>query len=248
MRTRISNWGHELEKIEGGVELKMISLTYDVKGTKREAVNWQPNDIRDFEVAFRAYIARTRPHVLIYGFGWVGEVQPISKNYHYHFMVGSSSKLHFVPGEIEKLWGRGFVKVTKAYSIGYLIAYTKKQSQKDYFYFPMGARGFSVWIAPWAFAAHGTWGEGNRLKVLLRCDSLKDWQSKYLRENSKGDDLENDLELLAGLKKAPSDWVWKGSWVKLELAEKQVVELGGALPEIRKDDLDRANQVEVVFF
>jgi hypothetical protein len=213
MRGRILNWAKQLQKLEGEIFYKMIGLTYDTQGTKIEAVNWTPNDIRDFEVALRAFLKRRYPAVLIYGFAWVGEVQPNSKNYHYHLVIASSKKLHFALGDIERLWKKGFTKVTVARSVFYLVAYTKKKDQKDYFWFPWGARGFSVWIAPWA--VHG----GEKLAVMLRFHSLKNWQISYLVEHAKGEDLESDLDLLNGVGPPPSGWIWKGSWVKKELAE-----------------------------
>ena len=219
MRGRILNWAREMQKLEGEAYYKMLSLTYDTQGTKIEAVSWTPNDIRDFEVALRYWLKKNYPAILIYGFAWVGEVQPISKNYHYHLVIVSSKKLHFANGSIENLWKKGFVKITAARSPFYLVSYTKKKDQKDYFYFPWGARGFSVWVAPWAVAG------GYKLKCVLRYNSLKNWQLHYLVAHAKGDDLETDFELLRGLKAPPSGWEWKGSFVKLELAESKIVEL-----------------------
>jgi hypothetical protein len=238
MRGRILAWANQMKKLEGEAFYKMIGLTYDTKGTKIEAVSWTPNDIRNFEVALRAWLKKNYPAILIYGFAWVGEVQPISKNYHYHLVIVSSKKLHFARGAIERLWRKGFVKVTASRSPFYLVAYTKKRDQKDYFYFPWGARGFSVWVAPWATK------DGQKLAVMLRYHSLKHWQLDYLAKNSKGDDLEKDFEVLKGLAPPPSGWEWKGSFVKLELAEAKIEELSGGN---RKDDLYRANQVEVEF-
>lgn len=238
MRGRILAWAKQMQKLEGEAFYKMIGLTYDTKGTKIEAVRWSPNDIRDFEVALRAWLKKNYPDILIYGFAWVGEVQPISKNYHYHLVIVSSKKLHFARGAIERLWQKGFVKVTASRSPFYLVAYTKKRDQKDYFYFPWGARGFSVWVAPWAQAG------SQKLALLLRYHSLKNWQTKYLSDHAAGDDLERDFEILKGVAPPVTGWEWKGSFVKLEKAEAKIEELGG---ENRKDDLHRAKQVEVVF-
>jgi len=219
MRTRVKNWADQMGKVDGPVFYKMISLSYDVFGTKIPKQNWRPNDIRDFELALREYLKEHFPDVVLYGYAWVGEIQPTSKHYHYHLVIVTGKKLFFPDGAVDRLWGRGFVKVTVAKSPFYLVAYCKKQDQKDYFYFPWGARGFAVWVAPWAISG------GQKSKALLRWHSLKLWQLEYLAEHSKGDDLETDLECLNGQRSPPSNWEWKGSWVKLERAQGQADEL-----------------------
>lgn len=231
MRTRILEWARQIQKLDEPAFYKMISLTYDVKGTVIKATNWLPNDIRDFEVELRRYVGKNFPGIIIWGFAWVGEVQPNSKNYHYHLMVATSKKLHFPRGVIEKFWAKGFIKMTPAKTIFYLVSYVKKKDQKDYFWFPFGARGFSVWIAPWAMS------DGKRLKSLLRYNSLKNWQFEYLAEHSKGDDLEAALDLLSGVRAPPSNWVWVGSWVKKEKADAQVAEI---LANFEKEGLENA--------
>jgi hypothetical protein len=221
MRNRVLNWANVMKPEEGEERFyKMISLTYDVNGTKIVARNWRPNDIRDFEVDLREYIKNNYPAIIIYGYAWVGEVMPISKNYHYHLVIVTSERLHFPNGTIEGMWGKGFIKLTAGKSPFYLVSYTKKKDQKDYFYFPWGARGFAVWVAPWA--TNGIY----KSKMLLRFHSLKMWQLQYLALHRKGDDLLLDMEeVLSGVRAPPSNWKWVGSWVKLEKAESQVAEL-----------------------
>jgi len=223
MRSRIMAWANVLKEMNETVYYRHITLTYDTHGTVGEPHKWRPNDIRDFELKLRAYINKVWSGTIIWGMAWVGEIQPYSKNYHYELMIATSNRLFFKNGVIDDLWDRGFIKIAEPNAPWYLVAYCKKKNQKDYWYFPPGARGFGVWVSPCAYS--GIY----RSKVLLRFHSLKIWQMTYLIENNHGEDLVMDLEQkLYGVRAPPSDWEWKGSWVKLENAEGQVAELMAA--------------------
>lgn len=223
MRFRIVAWANSINQSEGEKFYRHLTLTYDTLGTKIQAVSWKKNDIRDFEVSLRRAINKKWPGVIILGFAWVGEVQPTSKAYHYELMIVTDKRIFFPAGMIEKMWGKGFIKVKEAQAPWYLVSYLKKKNQKDYWYFPHGARGFGVWVSPCALVGH------LRTRSLLRFRSLKNWQMDYLAEHWGGDDLDDDIEssldLLSGVRAPPSGWTWKGSWAKLENAESQVAEL-----------------------
>ena len=221
MHMRIVAWANTLKALNGDVYYRHITLTYDTHGTVGEAHKWMPNDIRDFELKLRSYINKNWTNVIIWGMAWVGEIQSISKNYHYELMIATSDRIYFPLGMIDDLWGRGFIKISEPDEPWYLVAYCKKKNQKDYWYFPPGARGFGVWVSPCAYS--GIY----RSKVLLRFHSLKIWQMNYLIEHNDGGDLVMDLEeKLYGVRSPPSKWRWMGSWVKLKNAENQVAELG----------------------
>jgi hypothetical protein len=223
MSGRIWKWADVMKHLDCEVYMKMISLTYDVFGTKGEPSNWTANDIRDFEVRLRAHLKKYYTGVRLLGYAWVGEVQPGSKHYHYHLVLATDKKLHFANGVIARLWGKGFIKLTVARSPFYLVSYTKKKDQKDYFYFPWGARGFAVWISSDVLS------DGKNSKRLLRANCLKEWQIKFLVANMTGDDVLDSLDLLKEAEPPPNGWEWVGSWVKLELAEEKVKELEAEL-------------------
>jgi hypothetical protein len=219
MRSRVVAWANVLKEIVEDVFYRHITLTYDTFGTVIEAHKWRPNDIRDFELKLRSYIAKKWPGIIIWGMAWVGEIQPTSKQYHYELMLATSGRIYFPDGVIDKLWGRGFVKVKEPSSPWYLVAYCKKKNQKDYWYFPYRARGFGIWVSPCAESGK------YKSKTLLKFHSLKIWQMNYLMQHSTGDDLVMDMvEKLGGVRAPPSEWEWMGSFVKLENAERQVSE------------------------
>jgi hypothetical protein len=219
MRERILSWANSMKDTDGEKYYRMLSLTYDVEGTKINPVNWKPNDIRDFELNLRNFLKDNFPDVILLGYAWVGEVMPVSKNYHYHLVMVTDRRVYLPDGVIPKMWGKGFVKITEGKTAFYLVAYTKKKNQKDYFYFPWGARGFGIWVSPCAMS-----GE-IKSSLIMKFRSLKIWQMNYLMEHRNGDDLTLDLEVLSGVRAPPSEWIWMGSWVKLEKAENQVTEL-----------------------
>lgn len=220
MRSRIVAWANVLKELNGEVFYRHITLTYDTLGTMIEACKWKPNDIRDFELKLRSYISKNFAGTIIWGMAWVGEIQPISKQYHYEMMLATSKRIYFPGGVIDKMWGRGFIGIAEPKTPWYLVAYCKKKNQKDYWYFPYGARGFGVWVSPCAVSGR------YRSIILLKFHSLKIWQMNYLMANSKGGDLVEDMEeVLDGIRPPPSEWKWVGSWVKEEKAKSQVAEM-----------------------
>jgi hypothetical protein len=198
---------------------KMLSLTYDSKGTVLAPTTWGPNDIQRFEKSLRRWIHRRFPAIMLYGYAWVGEVQPASKVYHYHLVVVTSKRLHFARDEVFQMWARGFVKVTVARSPFYLVSYVKKKDQKDYFYFPQGAHGFAVWISPTCHMG------GQEARAVLRWQSLKWWQQKFLGEHGTDVGGGVDFAALHDLRAPPSGWVWAGAYYHKDMAEARAAEL-----------------------
>lgn len=229
MRGRVVNWAGVMSKLDQPGFQKMLSLTYDVNGTKLDPTDWKPDDITKFERSLFGYLRTHFPAIIIYGYAWVGEIQPNSKHYHYHLVLVTSKRLHFANGKVFKLWAKGFVKVTVARSPFYLVSYVKKKDQKDYFYFPRGARGFHVWVNPDAMSG------GSLARLKLRFDSLKWWQVAYLQAHMVIDEQAHtesiDMSLLKGLPAPPSEWVYAGSYYSLENAQLHVLDLMGFIPD-----------------
>lgn len=213
MRKRIVNWANLSKDIAAPVFYKMIGLEYDTRGTFIIANDWIPNDVRQFELDLRAYLRKKYPGIILYGYAWVGETMPISKIWHYHLVLVTSKRLHFARGEIRLLWKHGFIKVTTANSPFYLVAYVKKRDQKDYFYFPFGARGFAVWFDRCVVS------RGHNAMRDLRILSLSRWEFSYVFDN----DL--DLDSLKDVRAPPSGWSWCGSYYHKELAESKAAEI-----------------------
>jgi hypothetical protein len=218
MRGRVAMWAQLLARSEVPMFFKMIGVTYDKLGTMHDASSWRPNDIRDFEVTLRAYIKKYFPAIILYGYAWVSEIQPISKGYHYHLVLATSKRLHFTRNAIEGLWSHGFSKVTVAHSPYYLVSYVKKQDQKDYFYFPFKARGFAVFIAGAVLCG------GQQARLMMRLNFLKHWQMKEILDHYEDDGYFN-LGRVKDARPPPSDWQWAGSYVNDWAAVDRAAEL-----------------------
>jgi len=215
MRRRVVAWARAMSDCKA--EYKMITLTYDVKGTKRKARNWEPNDIRDFQLKLRAWLHANCQAIKILGYCWVAEVQPTSKNYHYHFILASDKKIHFNKSIIQTMWPWGFIKLSVARSPYYIVSYMKKQDQKDYWYFPYGARGFAPYVNNELVMSNGC-----NVRTWLRFRNLKVWQLKFIADAGS---IEEGFVKMRGQKPPPSGWVWIGSCATSGYADYLVEEL-----------------------
>jgi len=218
MRARVASWAKLLARSDVPVYFKMLSLTYDTLGTVTDPRNWQANDIRNFELSMRKFLKQKFPGIVLYGYAWVSEIQPISKNYHYHLVLATSKRLHFSKGASGELWPHGFSKITVAQSPYYLVSYVKKQDQKDYFYFPFKARGFAVYIAKGVLAG------AQSARLLLRFNSLKYWQVAEVLQHLEEDGFIN-LTRVKDARPPPSEWAYAGSTVTRGYADMKAAEL-----------------------
>ena len=151
---------------------------------------------------------KTFPGVRIYGYAWAGEIQPRSKHYHFELFLLTDKRLWLPNARVRALWGHGYVYCQDAPGPYYLCSYLKKSSQKNYWYFPFHARSFAVVFK------HDVVVQSQALYLRLRMKFLKDWQWKWLCDNS----FDNVLNF-ATLKDAhppKSDWIYYGSFSQHE--------------------------------
>lgn len=152
MRNRIKSWSGLIDGIEGNKRLVMVGLTY------RPGEDWNPNDIREF----MSKVKRKLGDKLL-GYAWVSELQERGA-IHYHVLMYFKKGTRFPLPDKSGWWKHGSSSVTSAKSPWYVLSYTKKSYQKNYEFFPSGARAFAVWI------------HDSILTEKLRYSSLKDWE------------------------------------------------------------------------
>lgn len=209
MRNRIFAFADQMEKIvkcQMAVFFKHITLTYDVLGTIVDASEWKPNDLRNFQIEFFAWLKKRLPGVRIYGHAWAGEIQPKSTHYHFELMIVTDKRLWLENEAVSRIWGHGFVYLEDAETVYYLCSYLKKQDQKNFWYFPVGARCFAVVVK------HDVIVDGQALYLVLRLRFLKDWQYRYLADNSAAGTL--NFGILKDARSPPSDWHYVKSWTE----------------------------------
>jgi hypothetical protein len=119
----------------------MVTLTY------KNANDWSPSQITRYTEHLKRYLKQD-----LHSYCWVAELQERGA-VHYHLIacVSKGIKIPFPDKPIGHKnfvpWPWGFSKVERAEKPAYLVTYVGKAKQKDYFRFPLGARGFGIWIA-----------------------------------------------------------------------------------------------------
>lgn len=102
-----------------------LTLTY------RHDVEWKPYHISKFVERLKKDGQK--------GYCWIAEIQPGTGRVHYHIVV-----LGHRPAWSHQRWGKGFVDVSKCWSIGYLLKYLWKG--KGGVGLPKGARRFGIGV------------------------------------------------------------------------------------------------------
>jgi len=226
MRMRVFAFADEVKHLESSgapCYFKHVTLSYDYFGTKGAASEWQENDVRNFLLTLFRYLKKKFPAVKIYGYAWAGEIQPKSKHYHFELMLVTDKRLWLPNARVRALWGHGFVYCQDARGVYYLCAYLKKSSQKNYWYFPFHARSFAVVLK------HDVMVQSQALYLRLRMRFLKDWQWKYLAENTNDGVL--NLAVLKDAHPPKSDWLYLRSYSQYQVDwyEEQGVSLDEAI-------------------
>ena len=219
---------------------KHITLTYDYFGTLGDASTWQPNDMRDFMVRLLRYLQKRYPAVKIYGYAWAGEIQPNSKHYHFEVMLVTDHRLWLPNARVKALWKHGFVYCQDGQSAYYLCSYLKKQSQKNFWYFPVGARSFAVVFK------HDVMANGQAVYLRLRMMFLKDWQWIHLAEHSTDNVL--NFATLKDAHPPKSDWLYMRSYSQrqADYYEAQGVTLEEAIEAVMHHDFHGEGSSQLV--
>jgi len=152
MVNRIKSWAELINGVEGNKRLVMVGLTY------RPGEEWNPNDIREFMSKVKRKLGEK-----LLGYAWVSELQERGA-IHYHVLMYFKKGTRFPLPDKSGWWKHGSSSVTSAKSPWYVLSYTKKAYQKNYEFFPSGARAFAVWI------------QDSLLSEKLRFVSLKNWE------------------------------------------------------------------------
>ena len=129
--------------------LILYGLSYDVKGTKVKASNWQAGDIREFIHSLKQRLGKR-----LLAYAWVAELQG-NGNMHYHVAIYADGFLPYPDRDYfkgkrkyKKLWIHGASNVDwKPKGPYYLARYVGKEKQKDFMNFPKNARSYQVWFA-----------------------------------------------------------------------------------------------------
>lgn len=243
MRKRIFGFSDEVKYMQSSgmpCYYKHITLTYDYFGTKGDASTWVPNDMRDFMVRMLRYLQKTYPAIGLYGYAWAGEIQPNSKHYHFELMLVTDHRLWLPNARVKNIWKHGYVYCEDGQSAYYLCAYLKKQSQKNYWYFPVGARSFAVVIK------HDVTVEGQAVYLRLRMMFLKDWQWRHMMEHAT--DYVLNFATLKDAHPPKSDWLYLRSYSQrqADYYEEQGVTLDEAIEAIMHHDFHGEGSSELV--
>jgi hypothetical protein len=172
MCKRLRHWQIIANDIYPDCEMRHVTLTYDLNGNILERPrSWQPNDVNDFLRKMRGQY---------YGYAWVMELHK-SGNPHYH--------VNFVTDrELRVKWENGISHVSQSQSIkvDYLVEHALKPVQKDYKYFPKGARSYGLGLcgcgkamnlhgdknvnSDWDMVGHGGFNRANEIRISLQED------------------------------------------------------------------------------
>ena len=214
LRRRVYAWANVTKSLVGqlGVQMTMYGLTYDTQGTLVKASDWEVGDIREFMYCLRARMGKR-----LLAYAWVAERQARG-TMHYHVAIVHTG---FAPkpdisymrrnerGELrsyERMWMKGNSHTDyKMRSPFYLVSYLKKEYQKDFEHFPIGAHAWAVWVSDAA------------LQASLRMQSLGEYKQKILCEvmiDNEGLGFEECWELMEWeVKRNRLIQKWKGeSW------------------------------------
>lgn len=155
LRRRIFAWSKAVDKIAcaPGVRKAMFRLSYDTEGTLVPASNWAPLHISEFIDGLHARMGKR-----LLAYAWVAEVQRRGV-IHYHVLLiftgsapvpdkeyrGRDARGHM--RNFKRLWPYGLSHCTwNVRTHFYLSSYVKKEYQKDFDKFPMGAHAWGVYV------------------------------------------------------------------------------------------------------
>lgn len=143
MQSAIHTWVDFITPVSKseGWDWVMVTLTY------KYASHWSPRDITKYTEWLKYHYKKD-----LHSYCWVAELQERGA-VHYHLIacvtkgikIAYPDKAQGAKGHIP--WKHGFTKVEKAEKPAYLVTYVGKAKQKDYFRFPLGARGFGIWLS-----------------------------------------------------------------------------------------------------
>ena len=121
--------------------MKMITLTY------KNSEDWKPHHMGKFTKWLKRNLGDS-----LKSYAWVAELQERGAM-HYH-LIAYVSKETNIPFPDKAYGNKNFVgwpyghsKVENARVGQYLASYVSKEHQKDYYRFPKGARGFSIYVS-----------------------------------------------------------------------------------------------------
>ena len=137
MRERVVAWA---DYIDDSMDMYMITLTYDTKGTLGPASSWEKNDIRKFNLKMRDILKDD-----LIGYAWVIELTK-NKIPHYHYLALVKKGVKIPYPDKNNTWEKGLTKIEKARTPFYILKYTGKEYQKDFENYPKGARLFAIWL------------------------------------------------------------------------------------------------------
>jgi len=141
MRNKIFRWAELAKEKYPEARIKMIDLTYDTEGTLVEASDFQPGDIREFNMRLKR---KLKGKLLAYA--WVAELQRRGI-IHYHVLVVIEKGTKIGHPDKNGLWVKGMSRVGDSRAgVYYICSYMNKKYQKDFDKFPKGCRLFGVWI------------------------------------------------------------------------------------------------------
>jgi hypothetical protein len=166
MKRRIVTWANTVDTFYDDTKhrLVMVTLTY------KPEIQWEKNHIRDFMKYVRRKLKKN-----ILAYAWVAE-NHLSGRIHYHLYYVVFKKTDVPMPDKSGMWPYGSSKIETGKSPFYLVAYLKKEYQKDFSKRPKGMRTFGIWI------------DKNRLSkdayYQFRLSAFPGWLQKQL-ENSE---------------------------------------------------------------
>jgi hypothetical protein len=185
LRRRIFAWAKVTEKLarSKGVHMSMYGLSYDTAGTLVKPSLWAVGDIREFMMRLKARMGKR-----LLAYAWVAELQKRGV-IHYHVIIiykgraPMPDKAYKARDELghyryfKRMWWKGNshsdFDVRSPY---YLADYVRKEYQKDFEHFPIGAHAWAVWISDEA------------LKTTLRFESLDKYKQELITQSMLEDD------------------------------------------------------------